>query len=155
MRMARPLFAEKPKFLYDPLHASIRRSAIGSTPSSWTGRGRLPGDWPHDEEIRANEFLRKLECNALKGHDSRVNKGVKSSAERVSNACRTHAERALNDAGWGPNAPRSADPQGNPNGSRRRHPGERLVWPPGWIRRQSPSTDGRFDADIVAMRELV
>ena len=37
-------------------------------------------------------FSRKLKCNALKSHDSRVNKRVKSSAERVSNACPTRAE---------------------------------------------------------------
>jgi len=92
-------------------------------------------------------FFRKLESNALKSHDSQVNKRVKSSAERVSKACRTRAEyaervlndaeRALNDAERRCNAPRSADARGNPNASRRPHRGDR-------IRRQSLSTDRRF-----------
>src|SRR5208283_6145191 len=38
------------------------------------------------------EISPEVECNALKRPDSRVNKRVKSSAERVSNVCRTGAE---------------------------------------------------------------
>ena len=37
-------------------------------------------------ENSAQRFFRNLECNALKSHDSRVKKRVKSSVERMSNA---------------------------------------------------------------------
>jgi len=51
-----------------------------------------PGISRMTKTIRAKMFFRKLESNALKSHDSQVNKRVKSSAERVSKACRTRAE---------------------------------------------------------------
>src|SRR5208283_6109442 len=56
------------------------------------GRGRLRRMGRMAKKVRAKRFFRKLECNALKGHDSRVNKRVKSAP----NACRTHAERLSN-----------------------------------------------------------
>src|SRR5208337_4424514 len=55
-------------------------------------RGVRDDDVPRTGGL-AVAFFRELECNGLKNHDSRVNKGVKSSAERVSNACRRRAER--------------------------------------------------------------
>jgi hypothetical protein len=51
-----------------------------------------PGMRRMTKKIRTKRTLRKLECKALKSHDSWVNKRVKSSAERMSNACRTRAE---------------------------------------------------------------
>jgi len=59
---------------------------VGRDAAACPGMGRMT------KTIRAETFFRELECNALKSLDSRVNKGVNSSAERVSKACRTRAE---------------------------------------------------------------
>jgi hypothetical protein len=107
MAMARLLIAGKQKYRYDPFvqaldKAQADRRRLGRDAVACPAMGRMA------KKIR-EEISPEVECNALKRHDSRVNKRVKSSAERVTNACRTHAERALNDAGRRPNAPRSAD----------------------------------------------
>src|SRR5271166_1906356 len=81
---ARLLIAEKQKLHYDPLHAGIGRSATGSTPSR-TGTGPFARE-PDDEENSGRKDFVKLACNALKSHDSRVNKRAKPSSERLSNA---------------------------------------------------------------------
>jgi hypothetical protein len=83
------LIAEKKKFLYAPFMPQTKRNRMDAV---WTGRGRYPGTDCMTKTIRAKGLFRKVECNALKSHDSRVNKRVKSSAERASNACRTRAE---------------------------------------------------------------
>src|SRR5271157_4439687 len=92
--MMRLLVAEKQKHRYD----SFVRVSDGKRIDAVLKRDAAvcPAMGRMTKKIRAKGFFRKLECNVLKDHDSRVNKRVKSSAERASNACRAHAERAPN-----------------------------------------------------------
>jgi len=87
--MARLLIAEKQKCRYDPFVRALQRKRVDGVlkrdAAACPGMGRIT------KKI-AKRIFRKLECNALKSHDSRVNKRVESSAEGVSNACRTRAE---------------------------------------------------------------
>jgi hypothetical protein len=98
------------------------------------------------KKIRAKRFIRKLECNVLKDHDSRVNKRVKSSAERVSNARRAYAERAPNALRMAPECaslPRTPEDIQMSRADGIQATGSLDL--PGCNRRRSPSTAGRFD----------